>query len=105
GQDLVQSLLLLGVRTRVAARAASAADRVKLVDEHDRRSFFACPLEEVANATGADTNDHLDELGGVHAEEGHARLAGDGPSEQCLAGSRRAHEEYALGCHAPESRV
>ena len=57
--------------------AARAADGVDLVDEDDRRRVLARLLEQIAHARRAHADDHLDELGGAHREERHARLAGD----------------------------
>ena len=71
-------------------RPARATDRVELVDEDDRRRVLARLLEQVAHARGADADDHLDELGGAHREERHARLARDRLGEQRLARARRA---------------
>ena len=53
---------------------------------------LAC-LEEVADAAGADADEHFDEVGAGDGEEGHVGLAGDGLGEEGLAacrGRRRA---------------
>ena len=93
-EDLVEGLLALVVAAAQAG-AALAADRVDLVDEDDAGRVALRLVEEVADAAGADADEHLDELGAGDAEEGHAGLAGDGPGQQRLAGSRRAHEQHA----------
>ena len=59
-------------------------------------------LEHVADAAGADADEHLDELRAVDREERHARLAGHGAGQQRLAGARRAHQQHALGHAAAE---
>jgi len=45
----------------------------------------------------ADADEHLDELRAGEGEEGHVRLARDGPGEERLARARRAHQQDALG--------
>jgi hypothetical protein len=106
GEDLVERLLALVVAAHAAARAAAgAADGVELVDEDDRRGGLLGLVEQVAHAGRADADDHLDELRGAEAEEGHVGLAGHGAGEQGLAGARRAAEQDALGDHRAEAPV
>ena len=93
-QDLVQGLLALVVRAAEPG-AALPADRVDLVDEDDARAVALGLLEQVAHAAGADADEHLDELGAGDGEERHARLAGDRPGEERLAGARRADQQHA----------
>ena len=88
-EDLVEGLLALVVRAAEAG-AALAADRVDLVDEDDARGVALGLVEQVADAAGADADEHLDELRAGDAEEGHAGLAGDGARQQGLAGAGRA---------------
>ena len=95
-EQLVEGLLALVVAAAHAG-AAVASDRVDLVDEDDRRGVLLGLLEEVADAAGADTDEHLDEVGAGDREEGHAGLAGDGAGQQRLAGAGRAVEQDALG--------
>src|ERR1700680_1841058 len=76
-QQLVEGLLALVV-TAAQAGAAVAADGVDLVDEHDAGGVLLGLVEEVADAAGADADEHLHELGAADAEEGHPGLAGDG---------------------------
>ena len=54
-------------------------------------------LEHIADARGADADEHFDEVGARQAEERHARLAGDGLGQQGLAGARRPDQQHALG--------
>jgi hypothetical protein len=77
------------------AGAALAADRVDLVDEDDARRVALGLVEQVAHAAGADADEHLDELRAGDAEEGHARLAGDGAREERLARAGRADQQHA----------
>ena len=93
-QDLVEGLLALVVRAAQPG-AALAADRVDLVHEDDAGAVALGLVEEVAHAGGADAHEHLHELGAGDAEEGHARLTGDRPGQQRLAGARRADQQHA----------
>ncbi len=65
-----------------------ASDGVELVDEDDRGGGRLGLGEQVAHPAGADADDHLDELGGRHLEEGHLGLARHGAREQRLPGAR-----------------
>ena len=93
-EDLVEGLLALVVRAAEAG-AALAADRVDLVDEDDARRVALGLVEQVADAAGADADEHLDELGAGDAEERHAGLTGDGAGHQRLAGAGRPDEQHA----------
>ena len=92
GQNLVQRLFTFVVAAAEAGntRRARSADRVKLVDEHDRRRSLLRLGEEVAHTRCADTDDRLDELGRRHREERDVRLTRDRPREQGLARPRGA---------------
>ena len=94
-EQLVERLLALVVAAAHAG-AAVAADGVDLVHEDDAGGVLLCLLEEVADAGGADADEHLDEVGARDGEEGDAGLAGDCASEQRLAGAGRAIEQDAL---------
>jgi hypothetical protein len=100
-EQLVERLLALVVAA-AEARAALAADRVDLVDEHDARRVLLRLLEHVAHARGADADEHLDEVGARDREERHLRLAGDRLREQRLAGARRADHQHAARDAAAE---
>ena len=86
-EQLVQRLLALVVAAAEAG-AAMAADRVDLVDEDDAGRVLLALLEQVADARGADADEHLDEVRAADREERHVGLAGDGAREQRLAGAR-----------------
>src|SRR5262249_58022414 len=62
GQQLVERLFLLIVAAAVGESAACPAERIELVDEDDGRRLGARLLEEVTYASGADADEHLDEL-------------------------------------------
>ena len=95
-QELVQRLLALVV-TATHSGPAMAAYGVDLVHEDDAGRVLFGLLEEVADAAGANADEHLDEVRPGDREEGHAGLAGDGAGEQRLAGAGRAVEQNALG--------
>ena len=94
-EQLVERLLALVV-TAAHAGAAVAADGVDLVHEDDAGGVLLGLLEEVADARGADADEHLDEVGAGDREEGNAGLTGDGAGKQRLAGAGRAVEQDAL---------
>src|SRR6478735_85176 len=75
-EDLVERLLALVV-TATEARAALATDGVDLVDEDDARRVALGLVEQVADAAGADADEHLDELRAGDAEERHAGFTRD----------------------------
>src|SRR5690606_25843122 len=100
-ERLVEGLLAL-VMPAAEARATVTADGVDLVDEDDAGRVPLALLEEIADARGADADEHLDEVRARDAEEGDARLASDGAREERLARARRAHEEHALRDAATE---
>ncbi len=97
-QQLVQRLLALVVRAEGAAQRAGArlADRVQLVEEDQARGLLLRLLEQLANARGAKADEHLDELGAAHEEEGDVRLAGDRPRQERLAAPGGPEEQHAL---------
>ncbi len=94
-EHLVQRLLALVVAA-AETRTAVPADGVDLVDEDDRGRVLLRLREQVAHARGADTDEHLDEVGSGDRVEGSARLAGDRTREQRLTGSGRAVQQHAL---------
>ena len=94
-EELVQGLLALVVAAAHAG-AAVAADGVDLVHEDDAGGVLLRLLEEVADAAGADADEHLDEVGAGDREERHTGLTGDRPREQGLAGAGRPVEQHAL---------
>ena len=106
GQELVQGLLALVVAAdEPGAARARLADRVELVDEDDARGLVLGLLEQVADARGADPDEHLDELRAGQGEERHVRLAGDSPRQERLTGARRADEQDAFRDPAAEPLV
>ena len=99
-EQLVEGLLALVV-SAAEPGAPVTTDGIDLVHEDDRRSVRLRLLEEVADAAGADADEHLDEVGTRDGEERNAGLAGHGAGEERLTGSRRAEEQHALGDLGP----
>ena len=96
GEELVEGLLALVVAAADAS-TAGAAHGVDLIDEDDAGSVLLGLLEEVADAGGADADEHLDKLRAGDGEEGHASLAGNGLGEERLTGTGGTNEEHTLG--------
>ena len=95
-QQLVQGLLPLIVAAVLAA-AALLADGVDLVDEHDAGGLLLGLAEQVPDLGRAHAHEHLHKLRAGDGEEGHLGLACHGLGQHGLAGSRRAHQQDALG--------
>ena len=95
GEQLIERLLALLVAADRALHAR-LAERIELVDEDDAWRLGLGLREQIADARGADADEHFDELGSAQAEEGHLGLAGDRAGQQRLAGPRRADEQHAL---------
>ena len=85
--------------------ATGTPDGVDLVDKDNAGSLFLGILKEVTHARGADTHEHLDEVGARHGEEWHVGLACHGFGQKGLASARRTHEEHSLGDLAAEVGV
>src|SRR5213594_692157 len=95
-EQLVEGLLALIV-SAAQAGAALSAHGVDLVHEDDAGRVLLGLVEQVADAAGADADEHLDELRARDREEGDPGLAGHGLAEQRLARAWRADEQHALG--------
>ena len=93
-QQLVQRLLAL-VIAAAEAGAAMAADRVDFVDEDDAGRVLLGLVEHVADAAGADADEHFDEVRAGNGEERHVGFARDGARQQRLAGAGRADQQHA----------
>ena len=95
-QQLVQGLLALVV-TAAQAGAAVAPHGVDLVDEDDGRGRALGGRKQIPHARSAHANKHLHKVRTGNREERRAGLARHGLGQQRLAGSRRAHQQHALG--------
>ena len=94
-QQLVQRLLAFVV-SAAQASAAVASDGVDFIDEDDAGSVLFALLEEVADAAGADADEHLNKVGTGDGEKRDIRFAGDRPRQQSLTSARRANQQNAL---------
>src|SRR2546423_3730620 len=70
----IEGLLAFVVATADAV-AAMAADRVNFVDENNAGRRFLSLLKHIADATGADADKHLDEIGAADREKWDVGLA------------------------------
>ncbi len=68
-------------------------------------AFASACAEQIADARGADADEHLHELRAAQAEERHLGLAGHGFGEQRLARTGRSDEQHSLRNSAPDVRV
>ena len=84
------------------ARAPMPADGVDLIDEHYAGRVTLGLVEQVADAGGADADEHLYELAAAYGEEGNAGLSGNRPAEQGLARARRPDQQHAPRDPGPE---
>ena len=95
-QQLIQGLFALVV-SAAQAGAAMAADGVDFVDEDDAGRVLLALLEQIADAAGADADEHFHEVRTGDGEERNVGFAGDGARQQGLAGAGRADQQHALG--------
>jgi hypothetical protein len=91
---LVQRLFAF-VMTAAETGAAVTADCIDFVDEDDARRVLLSLVEHVADARGADADEHFHEVRTGNREERHFRLAGDRACEQRLARTGRADHQDA----------
>src|SRR5205085_4097656 len=94
-EQLVQGLFALIV-SAAQAGATMAANGVDFVDEDDTGGVLFALLKQVADAAGADANEHFHEIRTGNREEWHIGLAGNRPRQQCFAGAWRPDEQHAL---------
>ena len=94
-QQLVQGLLALVV-SAAEAGAAMASDRVDFIDEDDAGRILLALLKQIANAAGADADEHFNEVRSGDRKERNVGFAGDGTRQQGLAGSRRSDQQHAF---------
>ena len=95
-QHLVQGLLAFIV-TAAQTGAALAAHRVDLIDEDDTGRGLFRLVEQITHTGSTHAHIHLHEIGTGDRVEGHARLTGAGTGQQGFTGTRRAHQQHAVG--------
>src|SRR5690606_38214997 len=74
-------------------------------DEDDGGRVLSRFGKEIADARGADTDDHFHELCAAHREERNVRLPRHGAGEKRLSGAGGADQQNALRGGATEARV
>src|SRR3954468_4065712 len=74
-----------------------ASHSIDFVDEDNAGRVFLTLFEQIADATGAHANKHLDKIGTGDRKEGYVSLSGNRPSQQGFACSRGTHQQHALG--------
>src|SRR5208282_1225378 len=85
------------------ACAAMASHSVNFIYKDNARRMFLALDKQITDPRGSHADEHLDEIRARDGEERHARLARDGPREEGFAGSRRPHQQDALGDAAAEA--
>ena len=71
-------------------------DGVQLIEEHQARGPLLGLLEQLPNPRRTQSDEHLDELGPRHEEEGDLRLAGHRAGQQGLSTPGWPQQEHAL---------
>ena len=66
--------LAVGLFVGTMLGAALTAYSVDLIDKNDAGGVALCLIEKIAHSTGADADEHFDELGTRYGEEGHTRF-------------------------------
>ena len=94
-QQLVQGLLAF-VIAAAETGTAMTTDRIDLVNEDDTGRVLLALLEHIADATGTDTDEHLDEVRTGNGEEWYIRFTSNRTGGQGLTGTGRADEQHAL---------
>src|SRR3989344_3821794 len=105
GEDLVQRLFALVVPAAETCPTALAADCIDFVDEDDAGGITLCAVKKIADAAGADADEHLHKLRSRDAEERHFRLSRDPPRKKSFSGARCADEENTTRNFSSDSRV
>ena len=103
-EDRIEGLLTLIMAAAVEAAAATATNRIDLVEEDDAGGVFLRLLEEVADAARAHADEHLDEVRARDREEGGIGLASNRLGEHRLAAAGRAREQHAARDSAAQAR-
>ena len=97
GQQGVQGVLAFVIASHGRILRTCTTHCVNLVDEDDAGGFRLGLLEQVAYTAGTHTDEHLNEVGTAHGEEGHTCLAGYCLGQQGLTCSRRTYQQGSLG--------
>ena len=97
----ISASIWLSVCSRSSWPPPRPAPRLRPIESISSTKMIARPmlaglLEQVADAAGADADEHLHEVGAGDRQERHAGLTGDGAGDERLAGAGRADEQHAL---------
>ena len=95
-QQLVQGLLALIV-TAAQTCAALTTHGIDLINKDDAGHGLFGLIEQVTHAGCAHADIHLHKVRAGDGVEGHPGLACTGTRQQGLAGTRRAHQQHAVG--------
>ena len=95
-QQLVQGLLALVVAAAEAGTTLTA-HRIDLINKDDAGHGLLGLVKQVAHTGSTDTDVHLHEIRAGDGVERHAGLTGTGAGQQGLTGTRRAHQQHAVG--------
>src|SRR6266700_561588 len=74
-----------------------ASHGINFVNENDARRVLLALFKKIAHAARAHAHEHFHEVRTGNREEGNVGFTGDRSRQQCLARSRRSHQEHALG--------
>ena len=96
-EDGVEGLLTLVVPAAGESCAAAPPDGIDLIEEDDARRILLGLLEQVADTRGADTDEHLDEVGAADREKRHVGFTGNRLRQKRLTATGRAHEQNTAG--------
>jgi len=96
-QDGIERLFAFIVAAADKAGTAFFADGVDFIEEDDARRIFLGLAEQVADAAGADADEHLDKITAGDAEKRHIRFAGNGLGQQGLAAAGRSDQQHTAG--------
>ena len=95
-QQLVQCLLPL-VMSAAHTGAAASRHRVDLIDKNNTGGVFLRILKQIPDTGSTHADEHFHEIGTGNGEKRHARFACHCLGQQGFTGSRRAHQQHALG--------
>ena len=104
GQQLVQRLFPLIVAAAQSAVAAFA-DGIDLINENDTGRHLLGFLKQIADTGSTHPHEHFHKIRTGQGEEGHVGLSCHRFCQQGLTGSRRAHQQRALGQLGTDLRI
>ena len=96
GQQLVQRLLPL-IIAAAQSTVAAFADGIDLINKNDTGRHLLGFLKQVADTGRTHTHKHFHEIRTGQGKEGHVCFSCHRFCQQRLTGSRRAHQQRALG--------